>query len=71
MEDLPKETTYMTVVALQAFSGLWKLNAELAAALKTTLDTLQNVSPIKVIYHVVIELPELQDLAHKYTLIFW
>jgi len=61
----------MTVVALQAFSGLWKLNAELAAALKTTLDTLQNVSPIKVIYHVVIELPELQDLAHKYTLIFW
>ena len=50
MAEIPsKEPTYMTVVALQAFSGLWKLNAELAAALKTTLDALQNASPIKVI----------------------
>ena len=54
VEDLPKEPTYMTVVALQAFSGLWKLNAELAVALKTTLGALENTSPIKVIYHVVI-----------------
>ena len=63
LEDLPKEPTYMTVVELQAFSGLWKLNAELAAALNTTLDKLQNSAPIKVICHIVVYLSEHKDLS--------
>lgn len=42
-----KEPTYMTLVALQTFSGQWMLSAEFSAVMNSTLVALQSAAPIK------------------------
>jgi len=44
-----KKPDYMDVVSLQAFSGSWKINTELAAVVGKSIAALQGSAPIKVL----------------------